>query len=159
VQRHQLHAVLVRIGLTLAGVEGGAVDKLLQRRQVALLGHEAARGTDQFLEVLHPRLALLALLAAVKLDQPRALHDGVDEFLQRERVRRRVQFVDEHAKALERTQGPRRQQLVLGAQGHRLPQAALVCACRIAQCLQGLVADAARRRVDHALDRPRHRRG
>ena len=73
VQRHQLHAVVPLLGLALAGLqrrmrEERATAAMLRRP----LGLETARGADQFVQVLEPRLGLLAFVLLVVVDEPAA---------------------------------------------------------------------------------------
>ena len=70
VQRHHLHAVLPFLGLALAGLECGMREEGVQRRQLVAsrrahgIGVEAARGADQFVEVLDARFAAVLLVLA-----------------------------------------------------------------------------------------------
>ena len=58
VQRHELHAVLVRLGLAVAGLEHGERQELCQRRQLAILGaHDLARRIHELFQVLDACLA------------------------------------------------------------------------------------------------------
>ena len=78
VQRHHLHAVFPFLGLAFAGFERGMRKEGLEWRQFLgirasrdRVGIEAARGGDQFVQVLDPRLTLVLLVLAVVLDQGR----------------------------------------------------------------------------------------
>ncbi|MCY1182081.1 hypothetical protein D9M73_226210 [compost metagenome] len=153
-QGHQLHAVLEGVGLGVAGFQRGVVDERGQRRRVVVLGVlEGARGADQFLEVFHPCLAFLALFFLVIGDQPGLLDDGLGHQVQRHLLDLLRQQVDGFQEAL---------QGAGGAAGHglggdhvidRAPHRGAVQACGVADRLDGLLADAARRHVDHPLQR------
>src|SRR5690606_12622010 len=57
-QRHELHAVLIRLGLAVARLEYREREELRERRQLAVLGAQhLARRVDEFLEVLDARFA------------------------------------------------------------------------------------------------------
>src|SRR6202008_120686 len=84
VQRHELDAVLISIGLAVAGFEHGERQELRQRRQIAVLGaHDLARGIDELLEVLDARLSAQVRLLAVMRDEAAALDDARDLLVQR----------------------------------------------------------------------------
>ncbi|MNZ97042.1 hypothetical protein D3C78_1162640 [compost metagenome] len=154
VQGHQLDAVLEGIGLRIARLQRGMVEESHERRRVVVLAVlEGARGADQFFQVFHPGLAFLALFFLVVGDQPGLLDDGLGHQVQRHPLHLLRQQVDGFQETL---------QGAGGAAGHglggdhvvdRAPHRGAVQACGVADRLDGLLADAARRHVDHPLQR------
>ena len=101
VQGHHLHAVLPGLGLSLAGFEHRVRQERGERRHARILGLEAARRADEFLQVLEPRLALVRLLLAVVRDEPARLDDMIDLLVQRQPARRGVELLDEREEDLQ----------------------------------------------------------
>lgn len=67
-QGHQLDTVLVGIRLGFTGIKGGLGDEFRQR-VLAVFHLKIRQGVDQFFQVLHPGLALLAFLVGVVILQ------------------------------------------------------------------------------------------
>lgn len=111
-QRHQLHAIGVFVGLAVAGFQRRMGEEGRQRCHVLfafLRGRlEAAGRGHQFLEVLHPRLTAFALLLLVMRDQT-ADADGMVDLLEQRQIGR-VQFqpVDQVEEGAQRGGGPGR---------------------------------------------------
>ena len=87
VQRHHLHAVFPRLGLSLAGLEHGMRQKRLERRQifaVDALGFEAPGCGHEFEQVLGPRFAALGFFFAVMLEQATGVQHLIDDLVERE---------------------------------------------------------------------------
>jgi hypothetical protein len=151
-QRHHLHAVFPLLRLAFAGLERGVREKSLERRKFADLGRKPACGAHQLIEVLHPRLASVGFLASVVLEQPACLEHSIDLLVQRERCGVPGEPLDEPHEAVHRRGG-------LGTEGATadtgcggFPQRAAGAARRLAQHLQTLRTDAARRQIHHALE-------
>ncbi len=136
-----------------------ACDRKLCSGGRSALGFKAARGTDQFLEVLDPGLAAIGLVLLVMFDQPAVLDHVIDLFVQRQVLDRRAQPLDELQEQPRRTgraaPGPdprchrqRRAQCAGGA-----PQRAARAARGFANGIDAARADAARRQIDDALER------
>src|SRR5690606_29832490 len=99
------------------------------------------------------RLAFLAFLVAVIVGQPGALDHMLDQYFQRQRIRAAVELVDQHDEALQRARRARGQLPFLQHRTDRRPQRDAALTRALAHRVQRPAADAARRRVDHALDR------
>ena len=153
VQGHQLHAVLALGGLLLAGFQCGMVEEGRQYRLTVILRLEASGGADQFLQVLHPRLAFLTLFAEVEGDQPGVFEGLLDLHMQRLAFAAQRQLVDQLDEGVQRTGGTTRHQLAADHLVQRLPQRQALGTRQFAHHLDSLVADAARRQVDDALQR------
>ena len=108
VQRHHLHAVLPRLGLTLAGLQHRMREERLERWQLArlALGLEAARGGHELVEVLDACLAALGLLSPVMIDEPAALQDVIHLLVQAEVLDLAGESLDEIQEALQRGDRP-----------------------------------------------------
>jgi hypothetical protein len=65
VDAHQLHRVLALGGLVLAGLQGGVAEEGFQALVVAV-GGEGGGGVGQFVQVLHPVLAVLFVLVELQ---------------------------------------------------------------------------------------------
>ena len=142
-----------RVALGFAGFQHRVRQEALQRRQIAL-GLEAARGADQFIEILDPRLAAIGLVLLVVLEQAAGVDHVIDLLVQRQR--RRCACVSCSISCMKPQQRRRRAPAFAG--GDRPPPAARhseLPAPRAASRMVSTVlcADAARRQVHDALER------
>ena len=153
VQGHQLHAVLVFLGLGIAGFQRGVGEEGGQRAHLLFLVLEVARGADQFLQVFHPRLGLLAFLGLVPGDQPALLDDGLGHQVQRHVQHLGGEVLDQLDETAQRPGGAAGQGLVGDQLLHRRPHRQVAVAGVLADGLDGLLADATGRHVDHPLQR------
>ncbi len=181
VQRHQLHAGLPGLALALAGLERSVRQERAETRQarfeVLRRRFEAVGHVDQFVEVLDARFGAAARVGLVERTQPAPGEHVLDLLVQRQgfavgssigggavvgeagrllRARRQtlprqhLDQVEERAQRIARASG----QLAAGQLVQRgLPQRGVVVTCAAAQHLERAIADAARRRVDDALER------
>ena len=122
-------------------------------RSLSLGAHDLARGVDELLEVLDARLAADVRALAVMRDQAAALDDARDLLVQRIAARVGVERLDEVQEAEQRLGGALRQRSFGDQRGRGAPQARARAARVLADGLDGARADAARRRVDDALER------
>ncbi len=142
----------MRLALGLARFQHRVRQEALQRRQLAV-GLIAARGADQLLQVLDPRLAAIGLVLLMMLDQAAGLDDVIDLLVQRQaRDASAASCSISCRKAA--TAAPERP---ASAGGDRCasgaPQRAAGGAGGFADAIERARADAARRQVDDALER------
>ncbi len=154
VQRHQLHRVGIFVRLILTGFqrrvgeEGGEIAHVFQLVRALVL----AAGGDQFVQVLYPRLGFLAFFRQIHRLEAGVLDGDIRLLVQGQQGDLFLQRVDQLDKAAHRIAGATGQHLVIEQCLGRLPQVLPLIASVIAQDLQGAIADAAGRRVDHPLE-------
>lgn len=154
VQGHQLHRVGVFVRLILAGLqrrvgeEGGEIAHVFQLVRALVL----AAGGDQFVQVLYPRLGFLALFRQIHGLEAGVLDGDIRLLMQRQQGHLLLQRVDQLDKAAHRVAGAAGQHLVVEQGLGRLPQVLALIAGVVSQYLEGAIADAAGRRVDHPLE-------
>eukprot|EP00659_Diplonema_papillatum_P019763 gene19763-biopygen20047 len=143
------------ISLGVAGFQGRVAEECRQWRQVFVFFgvFERAGGADQFLKVFYPGLAFLAFFRFVVGDQAGLLDHGLGHQVQGHFHALGGQVLDQldkHAQGTGRTAG---QALVGDQQAHRFPHRHIAVACVVANRLDGLLADATGRNVDHPFQR------
>ncbi len=154
VQCHQLHRVGIFVRLILAGFqrrvgeEGGEIAHIFQLVRALVL----AAGGDQFVQVLHPRLGFLALFRQIHRLEAGVLDGDIRLLVQWQHGDLLLQRVDQLDKAAHRVTGATGQHLVVEQRLGRLPQVEPLIAGVAAQDLEGAIADAAGRGVDHPLE-------
>ncbi len=154
VQCHQLHRIGIFVRLILAGFqrrvgeEGGEIAHVLQLVRALVL----TAGGDQLVQVLYPRLGFLALLRQIHGLEAGVLDDDVRLLVQGQQGDLFLQRVDEIHKAAHRVAGTAGQHLVVEQCLGRLPQVLALIASVVTQYLEGAIADAAGRGVDHPLE-------
>ncbi len=154
VQGHQLHRVGIFVGLILAGLqrrvgeEGGEIAHVFQLVRALVL----AAGGDQFVQVLYPRLGFLALFRQIHRLEAGVLDGDIGLLVQGQQGDLLFQRVDKLDKATYRITGATGQHLVIEQCLGRLPQVLALIAGVVAQDLEGAIADAAGRGVDHPLE-------
>src|SRR5579862_9875206 len=153
VQRHHLHAVFPFAPLGLAGLQHRVRKEALQRRQVVGLGLVAARRADQFREILDARLAPIALLLAVMLDQTAVVDHVINLLVQRQALDVARQSLDQRQEPAERWRAARTTVRIAQHGAGRAPQRTAGAFRRFAQHIEGARADAAHRQVDDTLKR------
>ncbi|KPZ19749.1 Uncharacterized protein ALO56_05260 [Pseudomonas viridiflava] len=155
VQRHQLDAFFVLLGLGVTCFQRRMPEEGRQRGQVFFTFGvlESACGADQFLKVFYPGLAFLAFFLLVVGDQPGLLDDGLGHQVQRhvhDLGRQVLDQLDEPAQRSRRTAG---QAFVGDQQAHRLPHRHVGMTGMFTNRFNGLFTDATRWNVDDPFKR------
>lgn len=153
-QGHQLHRVLIGVGTAFARLQRRMRQERLQRHQILIffLIAELARCRHQFLKVFDARLPLFAFLLLIHDEQPGIADHPVGLHVERHVGGFMRQRLHQFDKALQRRRGAAGQHFVLHQLARRLPQRQLTIARRPAHHVEGTIADATRRGVDHALE-------
>ena len=153
-QGHQLHRIGIFVRLILAGFqrrvgeEGGEIAHIFQLVRALVL----AAGGDQFVQVLYPCLGFLAFFRQIHRLEAGVLDGDIRLLVQRQQGDLLLQRVDEIDKAAHRVTGATGQHLVVEQGLGRLPQVEPLIAGVAAQDLEGAIADATGRGVDHPLE-------
>ncbi len=154
VQGHQLHRIGVFVRLILAGLqrrvgeEGGEIAHVFQLVRALVL----AAGGDQFVQVLYPRLGFLAFFRQIHGLEAGVLNGDIRLLVQGQQGDLLLQRVDQLDKAAHRVAGAAGQHLVVQQGLGRLPQVEPLIPGIVAQYLEGAIADATGRGVDHPLE-------
>src|SRR3569623_2114976 len=154
VQRLQLHAVLPLAGLALAGLQRGMGEKGGERIELAVLfALELPRGVHQFFQVLDARLAGLTLLLAIVLEQAAVMVHVFVLFAKFELGGLGGEPLDELYEYTQRRRRARGQDGRANQRRARIEQRQLSRPRLLAHGRHRTLADAARRRVHHTLER------
>ena len=151
VQRHHLNTVFVRVGLALAGIQRRAVEKGLQRANCLVLWLIEARCGDQLLKILHSGLAPLALFGAVIIKQTCHVDRVLGEFVERKRLGRLIEVINQRLKIGQCGERSRGQQRAFPGEVDRPPHWNLLRSGDLSELLHCLTADTPRRRIEHSL--------
>ncbi len=151
-QRHHLHAVFPCIGLIFTGLQHGVRQETRDRQHLGVgFGLIAARRTDQLVQVLDSRFAAVASLLLVVRQQPAGSDDVVDLLVQRQWTDLLVDVLDQPHEGVQALTGACAE--LLDARTRGFPHRACVGTRVVANRIQRLRTDAARRQVHDALER------
>ena len=151
VQRHHLNTVFVRVGLTLAGIQRRTIKKGLQRANGLVLWLEEPCRSDQLLKILHSGLAPLALFGAVIVKQTCHVDRVLGEFVERKRLGRLIEVINQRLKIGQCGERSRWQQRAFPGEVDRPPHWNLLRSGDFSKLLHRLAADTPRRRIEHSL--------
>ncbi|MNY31598.1 hypothetical protein D3C86_1657670 [compost metagenome] len=130
------------------GEEGGEIAHVFQLVRALVL----TAGSDQFVQVLYPRLGFLALLRQIHGLEAGILDGDVRLLVQGQHADLFFQGIDEIHKAAHRIAGATGQHLVVEQRLGGLPEVLALIPGVVAQYLQGAIAYATGRGVDHPLE-------